>query len=132
MSKVALYARYSSDNQSVASIEDPFRICREQWKVVGTYRDAAMSGRQRGPAAGHSITVAGRAARQIRDRARRGAGLREPRPGRRGHAVQASALRRHATVSNCFSGLLCDRGALASKKPERTRIAGLISLGRRL
>ena len=30
MTKVALYARYSSDNQSVASIEDQFRICREQ------------------------------------------------------------------------------------------------------
>ena len=49
MTKVALYARYSSDNQSVASIEDQFRICREQaarekWKVVGTYHDAAISG----------------------------------------------------------------------------------------
>ena len=49
MTRVALYARYSSDNQSVASIEDQFRICREhaereQWKVVGAYRDAAMSG----------------------------------------------------------------------------------------
>ena len=27
MTKVALYARYSSDNQSIASIEDQFRIC---------------------------------------------------------------------------------------------------------
>jgi hypothetical protein len=27
MPKVALYARYSTDNQSVASIEDQFRIC---------------------------------------------------------------------------------------------------------
>jgi DNA invertase Pin-like site-specific DNA recombinase len=49
MTRVALYARYSSDNQSVASIEDQFRICREhavreQWKVVGTYHDAAISG----------------------------------------------------------------------------------------
>ena len=49
MTKVALYARYSSDNQSVASIEDQLRICREQaarekWKVVGTYHDAAISG----------------------------------------------------------------------------------------
>jgi site-specific DNA recombinase len=49
-----LYARYSSDNQSVASIEglrieDQFRVCcehaaREKWKVVGTYHDAAISG----------------------------------------------------------------------------------------
>ena len=49
MTRVALYARYSSDNQSVASIEDQFRICREhaareQWKVVGAYHDAAISG----------------------------------------------------------------------------------------
>lgn len=47
--RVALYARYSSDNQSVSSIEDQFRICREQavrekWKVTATYKDAAISG----------------------------------------------------------------------------------------
>ena len=30
MPKVALYARYSTDNQSVVSIEDQFRICRER------------------------------------------------------------------------------------------------------
>jgi hypothetical protein len=49
MPKVALYARYSTDNQSVASIEDQFRICREhagkeRWQVVDTYHDAAISG----------------------------------------------------------------------------------------
>ena len=49
MMRVALYARYSSDNQREASIEDQFRICREQakrekWKVVGTYKDAGISG----------------------------------------------------------------------------------------
>ena len=49
MTRVALYARYSSDNQREASIEDQFRICREQakrekWKVVGTYKDASISG----------------------------------------------------------------------------------------
>jgi site-specific DNA recombinase len=49
MTRVALYARYSSDNQSVASIDDQFRLCREhaareQWNVVGTYHDAAISG----------------------------------------------------------------------------------------
>src|SRR5271166_5976954 len=49
MIRVALYARYSSDNQSVASIEDQFRIChehatRQQWKIIGTYHDAAISG----------------------------------------------------------------------------------------
>ncbi|MBV9287915.1 MAG: recombinase family protein [Hyphomicrobiales bacterium] len=49
MTRVALYARYSSDNQSVASIEDQLCICREhaareRWKVVDAYHDAAISG----------------------------------------------------------------------------------------
>jgi site-specific DNA recombinase len=49
MTRAALYARYSDDKQSPASIEDQFRICgeyaaREQWKVVDTYGDAAISG----------------------------------------------------------------------------------------
>lgn len=49
MTAVALYARYSSDQQSASPIEDQFRICRDQatrerWRVVGTYKDAAISG----------------------------------------------------------------------------------------
>ena len=49
MPKVAPYARYSTDNQSVVSIEDQFRICREhagreRWQIVDTYHDAAISG----------------------------------------------------------------------------------------
>ncbi|MFT8797194.1 recombinase family protein [Zymomonas mobilis] len=49
MVRVALYARYSSDNQRAASIEDQFRICREhakreKWKVASTYKDAGISG----------------------------------------------------------------------------------------
>ena len=49
MIRAALYARYSSDLQSAASIEDQFRICRDHaeragWTVVDTYRDAAISG----------------------------------------------------------------------------------------
>ena len=47
--KVALYARYSSDNQRDASIEDQLRICRaraerEGWTVVDSYTDRAISG----------------------------------------------------------------------------------------
>jgi len=47
--KVALYARYSDDNQSAASIEDQFRICREhatreRWTVNDSYQDAGISG----------------------------------------------------------------------------------------
>ncbi|WP_333781677.1 recombinase family protein [Hoeflea prorocentri] len=49
MTRVAFYARYSSDNQNAASIEDQFRLCREQaeregWTVAATYQDAAISG----------------------------------------------------------------------------------------
>jgi site-specific DNA recombinase len=49
MTRVALYARYSSDNQRDASIEDQFRICREyakreKWKIVSSYKDAGISG----------------------------------------------------------------------------------------
>ncbi|CAN5237353.1 hypothetical protein BH11PSE5_BH11PSE5_27090 [soil metagenome] len=49
MIRIALYARYSSDQQSAASIEDQLRICRERairegWHVVQTYQDAAISG----------------------------------------------------------------------------------------
>ena len=47
--RVALYARYSSDQQRAASIEDQFRICREHasragWTVVAEHADPALSG----------------------------------------------------------------------------------------
>ncbi len=47
--KVALYARYSSDNQRDASITDQFRICRayaqkQGWQVIEEYSDQAISG----------------------------------------------------------------------------------------
>ena len=47
--RCALYARYSSDQQRAASIEDQFRICRERaeregWTIAGAYRDGAVSG----------------------------------------------------------------------------------------
>lgn len=47
--KAALYARFSSDLQRAASIEDQFRNCRkradaEGWKIVATFADQAMSG----------------------------------------------------------------------------------------
>jgi site-specific DNA recombinase len=49
MTRVALYARYSSDNQRDASIEDQLRICREKaerekWTIVSAYKDAGISG----------------------------------------------------------------------------------------
>ncbi|MBU3889762.1 recombinase family protein [Methylosinus sp. KRF6] len=47
--KVALYARYSSDNQRDASIEDQLRLCRQHadkqgWTIVDSYTDRAISG----------------------------------------------------------------------------------------
>lgn len=47
--RVALYARYSSDMQREASIEDQFRLCKaraktEGWSVAGQYKDVATSG----------------------------------------------------------------------------------------
>ena len=49
MTRVAIYARYSSDNQRDASIEDQIRLCREHaeqqgWRVVESYADHAISG----------------------------------------------------------------------------------------
>ncbi|ARQ02719.1 DNA invertase Pin-like site-specific DNA recombinase [Pseudorhodoplanes sinuspersici] len=47
--KVALYARYSSDNQRDASIEDQLRLCRlyaekQGWTIADSYSDRAISG----------------------------------------------------------------------------------------
>ena len=47
--RCALYARYSSDQQQAASIEDQFRVCREHaeregWTIAGAYKDSAISG----------------------------------------------------------------------------------------
>ena len=49
MTRVAVYARYSSDNQREASIEDQIRVCRDRadregWRIVQTYTDFAISG----------------------------------------------------------------------------------------
>ena len=47
--RAAIYARYSSEHQREASLEDQIRICRrliaeKGWTVAGIYSDAAMSG----------------------------------------------------------------------------------------
>jgi len=47
--KVALYARYSTDNQRDASIADQIRVCRayaekQGWRIVEEYSDHAISG----------------------------------------------------------------------------------------
>ncbi|WP_296711503.1 recombinase family protein [Rhodoblastus sp.] len=47
--RAAIYARYSSDQQREASIEDQIRLCKERitkegWTLVQVFRDSAMSG----------------------------------------------------------------------------------------
>ncbi len=49
MNRPVIYARYSSDQQREASIEDQVRLCRariagEGWQLVATYADHAISG----------------------------------------------------------------------------------------
>jgi site-specific DNA recombinase len=49
MKSVAIYARYSTDFQREASIEDQVRVCRERaeregWKIINVYSDHAISG----------------------------------------------------------------------------------------
>lgn len=49
MTRVALYARFSSENQREASIDDQFRNCenfakREGWEIVERFEDRAISG----------------------------------------------------------------------------------------
>src|SRR5688572_29536076 len=50
--RAAIYARYSSDLQSAASIDDQIRLCRERveregWDLSNTYTDAGISGASR-------------------------------------------------------------------------------------
>jgi site-specific DNA recombinase len=47
--RAVIYARYSSENQREASIEDQVRLCRERiesegWELVQVFRDAGISG----------------------------------------------------------------------------------------
>src|SRR5689334_22017853 len=50
--RAGLYARYSSENQSQASIADQIEVCtryvdKQGWAIVRTYTDAATSGASR-------------------------------------------------------------------------------------
>jgi site-specific DNA recombinase len=50
--RAAIYARYSSDNQREASIEDQVEVCRRYaevhgWEIVEVYPDRALSGASR-------------------------------------------------------------------------------------
>ena len=50
--RAGVYARYSSDNQSDASIDDQVEVCRRYaevrgWEIVKVYPDRALSGASR-------------------------------------------------------------------------------------
>ena len=96
--KVAIYARYSSDNQRDASIADQMRICRDfaerqGWTIAQEYH--RPRGVRRHAA---SLRFPGADARcaepSIRCRPRRIAGPLQPRPGRHRGPLQAPHLRR--------------------------------------
>jgi DNA invertase Pin-like site-specific DNA recombinase len=47
--RAVIYARYSSESQNEASIDDQIRLCKERiaaqdWTLIDLYRDAAISG----------------------------------------------------------------------------------------
>ena len=63
MPRAAFYARYSSDKQRDASIDDQFRNCqkyaeREGWEVVETYEDRAVSGAAKADRPGYRAMLA--------------------------------------------------------------------------
>jgi site-specific DNA recombinase len=60
MTKAAIYARYSSDKQSGASIDDQIRLCeehaaREGESIAERYSDAAIFGRVANTCAGTGL-----------------------------------------------------------------------------
>lgn len=96
MIRLALYARYSSENQRDASIEDQLRQCRERaaregWTVVETYSDRAISGSSMIRAGIQALLVDAQAGR-FDMVAVGGAGPHQSRSGGRGCRVQAPAL----------------------------------------
>jgi site-specific DNA recombinase len=62
--RAVIYARYSSDHQRAASIEDQVRICKERvtregWELVQVFQDRAMSGASTAMRAGYQALLAG-------------------------------------------------------------------------
>ena len=94
--RAVIYARYSSDLQRDASIEDQVRVCRrridaEGWSLERVYSDHGMSGASH-LRAGYQALLAGREEAAVRRRRRR-----EPRPpvarsGTRGGPLQAALV----------------------------------------
>ena len=94
MTRVALYARYSSDHQKDSSITDQFRNCeqraaREGWTITARYEDKAISGAT-AERPGYQQMLTGRQGEAVR-RAARGRLLAAlPRQRRDGNAPAAA------------------------------------------
>ena len=139
--KVAVYARYSSDNQRDASIADQLRVCREfaarqGWRLRGVH-DHAISGA--------TLLRPGFQA-LMRDalnddstRARRVARSLQPRPGRHRRPIQAPDVRRrshrharrgrHHAPAHRFQG--DDERAVSERPRARRHNAGCADESRR-
>ena len=96
--KVAIYARYSSDNQRDASIADQLRICREfaarqGWTVVQEFTDHAISGATL-LRSGFQALMRDALNRRFDVVLAESLGPLQSRPGRHRRSLQASHLRR--------------------------------------
>ena len=63
--RAVIYARYSSDLQSEASIDDQLSVCRDRaeregWTVVGSYTDRCGKWCQHSKPTRHECAVSGR------------------------------------------------------------------------
>ena len=118
MTKVAICARYSSDNQREASIEGQFRLCREYakrqgWQLVESCSDQAISGGQ--PAA------AGASRRSSRTRSPSGS-----TSSRRSRSIGSAATRRtsprlsaHVRCDGHAADLLADDLTPSDRRPAQ-------------
>src|SRR3954466_399966 len=93
--RAVIYARYSTDLQREASIEDQVRVCRqlvdrESWTVVATYSDAASSRASRLRPGYQKLLEDARAGTFDVVSPRRSTG--SPRPGGHRGPLQAAAL----------------------------------------
>ena len=139
--KVAIYARYSSDNQRDASIADQLRVCREfaarqGWTVVEEFTDHAISGATL-LRAGFQALMRDALKWAIRRCPRRSAGSIQPRSRGYCRAFQTSHLRRrehrHAHIPHLHVGLKGTMNALFLKDlTDKTQrgLRGRVELGK--
>lgn len=99
--RAVIYARYSSDLQREASIEDQIRLCKEKvaregWSLVQVYRDAAISGAT-ALRPGYQALLEGAREAAFDVVVAEALGSPFPRPGGYCRVVQAPAIRGHPT-----------------------------------